>query len=93
MNDGILFKFRLYVAGDAPNSNQAVTNLKAFCDEYLGNRHEIELVDVTREPQRALADGVLLTPMLVRKAPAPTRKIIGNLSEKKPLLQLLELPP
>jgi circadian clock protein KaiB len=90
MSKGTHFKFRLYIAGDAPNSTQAVANLKAFGEEHLQGRYEIEFIDVMREQARALADAVLLTPMVVRVAPAPVRKIIGNLSDRKPLLQLLE---
>jgi circadian clock protein KaiB len=90
MSKRMVFKFRLYVAGDAPNSTQAIANLQSFCEKHLEGRHEIEKVDVMRDPARSLADGVLLTPMVVRIAPAPIRKIIGNLSEQTPLLQLLE---
>jgi circadian clock protein KaiB len=86
------FNFRLYVAGEAANSMLAVANLHALCREHLPERHEIEIVDVLREPKRALAEGVLLTPMLVRVSPDPIRKLIGNLSDSKPLLQMLELP-
>ena len=86
------FKFRLYVAGDAQNSAQAVTNLTALCRLYLRNRHQIELVNVFREPKRALADGILMTPTLVKlsPSPAPTR-IVGTLSQRQPLLQALGL--
>jgi circadian clock protein KaiB len=87
------FKFRLYVAGDAANSMQAVSNLHALCREHLPERHEIEVIDVLREPKRALDEGVLLTPMLVRVSPDPIRRIVGNLSLPQPLLQMLELPP
>ncbi len=90
MSKGNVYKFRLYVAGDAPNSIQAVANLKLFCEKYLKDRYQIEEVDVMRDPARALADGVLLTPMVMRTAPSPQRKVIGNLTEHKPLLQLLE---
>jgi circadian clock protein KaiB len=86
------FTFRLYVAGDAPNSMQAIANLTALCREHLRERHEIEIVDVLREPQRALADGVFLTPMLVKAAPAPMRRIIGSLSHAEPVLQALGIP-
>jgi circadian clock protein KaiB len=85
-----IFKFRLYVAGDAPNSTQAVSNIHAFCNELLKDQYDIEVVDVMREPQRALADGVFLTPMVVRTAPAPIVRIVGNLSEKEPLYQLIK---
>jgi circadian clock protein KaiB len=86
------FKFRLYVAGDAPNSLLAVANLRAICREFLAERHEIEIVDVLREPKRVLADDILLTPALVKLSPAPVRKIVGNLSQREPVLQALGLP-
>jgi circadian clock protein KaiB len=85
------FKFRLYVAGDASNSNEAIANLNALCREHLAGRHEIEIIDVFREPKRAMAEGVLLTPMLVRVCPEPARRIVGDLSQIKPLMQMLEL--
>jgi len=93
MSPGIYFKFRLYVAGDSHNSALAIANLKALCCERLADRYEIEIVDVLLEPGRALAEGVMLTPMLMRCSPSPVRKIIGSLSEHRTLLQILELPP
>jgi circadian clock protein KaiB len=86
------FKFRLYIAGDAENSLAAVANLREICDRLLPARHQIELVDVLREPLRALAEGVLMTPMLVKLAPLPVRKIIGSLSQTETVVQALELP-
>jgi circadian clock protein KaiB len=89
MNEKAHFKFRLYVAGDAANSLQAVANLKAVCREHLPERHEIEIVDVLREPQRALDEAVFLTPMLVKLSPAPVSKVVGSLNQREPLLQAL----
>jgi circadian clock protein KaiB len=85
------YRFRLYVAGDAQNSVQAVANLRALCRAHLPDRHEIEVVDVFREPKRALAEGVLMTPTLVKLAPTPTRRIVGTLSQTEPILQALGL--
>ena len=85
------FKFRLYVAGDAWNSVQAVANLNALCRAHLPDRHEIEIVNVFAEPKRALADGIFMTPTLVKLAPSPTRRIVGNLSQTEPVLLALGL--
>jgi circadian clock protein KaiB len=85
------FKFRLYVAGDTLNSVHALANLTALCREYLPSRHQIEVVDLLREPKRALADGVLMTPTLVILAPSPSRRIVGTLSETQAVLQTLGL--
>jgi circadian clock protein KaiB len=86
------FKFRLYVAGDGPHSVQAIANLNSLCREYLAERHEIEIVDVLHDTQRALDDKVMLTPMLIKLFPAPIRKIIGSLSQRENLLQALGFP-
>ena len=91
MSRRLKFKFRLYVAGDAQNSAQAIANLSAICLAYLPDRHDIEVVNVFREPKRALADGILMTPTLVKLAPSPVRKIIGTLSQTQPVLQALGL--
>jgi circadian clock protein KaiB len=88
-----LFKFRLYVADDALNSAQAVANLSALCRTYLPDRHEIDIVDVFDHPKRALADGIFLTPTLVKLGPAPVRTIVGTLSQTQRVLQALGLEP
>jgi circadian clock protein KaiB len=91
MNGSVIFKFQLYVAGEALNSTQALANLLALCEQYLPERHEIEVIDVFRDPRRALADGIFLTPTLVKLSPSPLRKIVGTLSQTQPVLQTLGL--
>jgi circadian clock protein KaiB len=91
MSRRALFKFRLYVAGDAPNSAQALANLTALCRAHLPDRHEIEVVDVFRESKRALAEGIFMTPTLVKLAPSPARSIVGTLGQTQPVLQALGL--
>jgi len=84
-----MYKFRLYVAGDTQNSVQALANLSALCRKYLPDQHQIELVDVFREPKRALKDHILMTPTLVKLEPAPGARIVGNLSQTHFVLQAL----
>ena len=93
MSRRVRFRFRLYVAGDAMNSVQALANLGALCRVHLPDRHDIEVVDVFREPKRALADGIFMTPTLVKLAPFPVRRIVGTLSQTQPVLQALGLEP
>lgn len=91
MSRPVLFKFRLYVAGDALNSAQARANLGTLCRAHLAGRHEIEVVDVFRQPQRALADAVFMTPTLIKLSPLPVRTIVGTLSQTQTVLQALGL--
>jgi circadian clock protein KaiB len=74
-------RLRLYVAGNAPNSVQAIANAKAICDEYFTSGHELEIVDLLEHPMRGLADGILVTPTLLRLSPLPIQRMVGNLSD------------
>ena len=85
------YRLRLYIAGDAPTSAQAVANLAAICRTHLADRHEIELVDVLDEPGRALSDGIFMTPTLVRLEPSPPMRIVGSLNHQQPVLHALGL--
>jgi len=72
---------RLYIAGNAPNSVRALNNLKAICDEHFASGFALEIVDLLVHPQRALADGIVVTPTLVKLLPLPVQKVIGTLSD------------
>ena len=91
MNRAKRFKFRLYIAGGTENSVRAVTNLTALCRKHLRDHHEIEVVDVLREPRRALVDGIFMTPALITLGPGPVQKIIGTLSHTETVLATLGL--
>lgn len=85
------YRFRLYVAGDALNSVQARINLRALCETYLPERYEIEEVDVLRDPNRALVDGIFMTPALIKLDPGGTRMIVGTLSQTNAVLLAIGL--
>ena len=86
------YVFRLYLAGGAPNSVRALANLYALCRKHFPDSHRIEVVDVLKEPLRALTDGILVTPTVLKLSPAPEQQIIGNLSEEDEVLRALGLP-
>jgi circadian clock protein KaiB len=86
-----MYTFRLYVAGDVPNSREAIANLTDICETHLPGQHDIEIVDVFLEPERALAESIFLTPTLVSVSPFPGRRIVGTLENTEPILQILGL--
>ena len=85
------WELRLYVAGQTPKSLAAFANLKKICEEHLAGQYHIEVIDLLKEPQLASGDQILAIPTLVRKLPAPIRKIIGDLSNTERVLVGLNL--
>jgi circadian clock protein KaiB len=91
MSAAACYKFRLYVAGVTPNSTQARVNLGALCRRHLAGRYKIEIVDIQRDPSRALLEGVYMTPALLKLSPSPVRMIVGTLSDSESVLTALGL--
>ena len=82
---------RLYVAGQTPNSLTAFENLKKICEEHLGTKYTIEVIDLQKHPQLAKDHQIIAVPTLIRKLPTPVKKIIGNLSNTEKVLVGLDL--
>ncbi|MFW5942801.1 MAG: circadian clock KaiB family protein [bacterium] len=80
---------RLFVAGNAPNSQRARANLERINDRYFDHRCQIEIVDVFEQPDLALQQGIVVTPTLLRLAPGPLLRIIGDLSDSERVLATL----
>jgi circadian clock protein KaiB len=91
--DNEIYELRLYVAGQTPKSVTAISNLKKYCEVYLKGRYKIEVIDLLKHPQLAEGDQILAIPTLVRKVPAPIRKIIGDLSNEERVLVGLDIRP
>jgi len=88
-----IWELRLYVAGQTAKSLQAFANLKRICEEHLGGRYQIKVVDLMKNPELAKGDQIFALPTLVRKLPEPVRKIIGDLSNTERVLVGLDLRP
>ncbi len=81
MKHDCIVKFRLYVAGDLPNSRRAIANLRAYCEQNLSECHQLEILDVFDVPEQVLEDNIMLTPQLVVIAGERVHYIVGDLSE------------
>lgn len=87
------YHLRLYVAGQTAKSLTAMANLKRFCEEHLAGRYDIEVIDLMKNPQLAAGDQILAIPTLVRRLPAPLKRIIGDLSNTEKVLVGLDIRP
>ncbi|NVO86064.1 circadian clock KaiB family protein [Hymenobacter terrestris] len=86
-----MWELRLYVAGQTVKSMTALANLKTYCEKHLKGRYRLEIIDLLQHPQLAEGDQILAIPTLVRKMPAPIRRVIGDLSNHERVLVGLDL--
>ena len=85
------YVLRLYVTGTTNRSVLALTNLKKICEEYIGGRYELEVIDLYQMPGLAIDEQIIAAPTLIKKLPLPFRRIIGDMSDKEKVLLGLDL--
>lgn len=82
---------QLYVSGMSPNSMEAITNIKRFCKEFLGDAFELEIIDIYKQPEMAVDHQIVFSPSLVKKFPLPKKTLIGTLEDVDKLVKALGL--
>lgn len=83
--------FELYIAGSARRSRRAIACIEDLGAGILKGHFQLEVIDIIEHPDRAEGANILATPTLIRTAPAPSRRIIGDLSDAEALLAALDL--
>jgi circadian clock protein KaiB len=75
------YAMTLFVTGASRLSLQAVSRVRAFCEEDLSGNYDLEVVDLYRAPERAKEAQVIASPTLLRDKPVPVRRVIGDMSD------------
>jgi circadian clock protein KaiB len=87
------YVLRLFVTGMTPRSTAAFATIKRICEKHLHGRYDLEVIDIYQQPSLAKDEQIIAAPTLVKRLPAPLRKLIGNLSEEDRVLDGLGLSP
>jgi circadian clock protein KaiB len=87
------YVLRLYVTGSTARSSKAIQNIRALCEEHLQGRYELEVIDIYQQPVLARGEQIIAAPTLIKKLPAPLRKVVGDLSDSERVLMGLDLQP
>jgi circadian clock protein KaiB len=80
------YELKLYVTGTSARSGQAIANIRSLCEEYLVGRYDLEVIDIYQQPGVAATEQIIAAPTLIKKFPAPTRRIVGDLSNRDKIL-------
>lgn len=86
------YSLRLYVAGSTPRSMLAVKNIRNICERHLEGVYDLEVIDIYQHPEKAAGAQIIAAPTLIKVAPEPSRRAIGDLSNEHKVLTTLSLP-
>jgi circadian clock protein KaiB len=86
------YVLRLYVAGTTARSMVAISNLHTICDKHLHDPYDLEVIDIYQHPEMAGKAQIIAAPTLVKLAPGPVCRVIGDLSNEEKVLFALNVP-
>lgn len=84
-------QLELYVTGRSLRSEIAIANLERILASRLAGRYQLLIIDVIEQPDAAEAANVVATPTLIRRSPAPIRRLVGDLTPTAAVLRGLGL--
>ena len=87
------YVLRLYVTDATPKSARAIVNARRILEENLQGNYTLEILDIAEHVAQATEDQIICAPTLVRLAPPPARRIIGDMSDAVRVLKGLDVPP
>jgi circadian clock protein KaiB len=85
------YVLRLYVSGSTSKSALAIENIKRICERHLKYRYDLEVIDIYQQPNLAGKEQIVAVPALIRRFPAPLRRLIGDMSNPQKVLVGLDL--
>jgi len=84
------YEMKLFITGATPNSVKAVANIKNICEKYFPDRYNLEVIDIYQQPSLAKEEQIIALPMLLKYAPLPLKRFIGDMSDTNKVLKGLD---
>ena len=92
VNESKPYVLRLYVTDATPKSARAIVNARRILEEHLAGSYSLEILNIAEHVAQATADQIICAPTLLRLAPPPARRIIGDMSDVARVLKGLDVP-
>lgn len=86
------YVLRLYVTDATPKSARAIVNARRILEEHLPGKYSLEILSIAEHVAQATQDQIICAPTLLRVAPPPARRIIGDMSDVARVLKGLDVP-
>lgn len=85
--DTIEYVLQLFIIGASPNSARAISNIRNICTTHLQNNYSLEIIDVYQQPMLAQKEQIIALPMLLKRLPVPSRRLVGDMSDTNKVLK------
>jgi circadian clock protein KaiB len=78
---------KLFVSGASPNSVRAISNIQKILQDNFSGEYSLSIIDVYQEKAVAEREQIIALPLLIRKSPLPERRLIGDMSDTRKVIE------
>lgn len=83
---------RLFVSGHSAMTEHILKTLQEVLENSRYRPYTLQVIDVSKHPEKAEADHISATPTLLRIWPQPIRRLVGEVDNPRAILNLLGDP-
>jgi len=83
------YNLRLFISSDNDTAEQTLGNIHQLLEERLTNPYTLKVIDVAKHPEQAILHQIFITPTLIRVAPKPVKRIVGQLDDISRVLSII----
>ena len=84
-----MYQFRLYIIKGTAKTYRLIKSLKLFLQNKYNNNYILEIMSKFTHTKEAEMDNVFVAPTLIKKAPPPEIKIVGDLKDSEKMQNIL----
>lgn len=79
-------QLKLFVSTYALSSTRAIRNLTALLEECFPSNYHLDIIDIKDQPLLAISENITALPLLIKTAPEPYKRLIGDMSDRLKVL-------
>jgi circadian clock protein KaiB len=83
------YNLRLFISSDNDTAEQTLSNIHQLLEERLTNPYTLKVIDVAKHPEQAILHQIFITPTLIRVAPKPVKRVVGQLDDISRVLSII----
>jgi circadian clock protein KaiB len=83
------FNLRLYISSHNDTAEETLNNIHQLLEKRLNHPYTLKVIDVAKNPEQGLIHQILTTPTLIRIAPKPIKRIVGQLDDISRVLKII----
>ena len=84
-----VYNLRLFISSRDRHGSETLSNIHQLLEKGLTSPYTLKVIDIEKNPEQAANHRIITTPTLIRIAPKPVKRIVGQLDDIPRVLSII----